>query len=246
MSTLPTMTHLQRVARAQAKSDTLLKFLGSGEVFTTASVAAILWGLDTSNAAATLKRLETQRLLQSELREVGGQSMRIFGITPHGLALADCYDNPYHEVGRTTGGGLAHRLAGQVMRINAESAGWTAWHPERIVRLEKSLKKIPDAVATDPAGSRIAIEVERNIKKQKQYADIIVAYLLEIKAGKYSEVHYVCPPGTEKLVEKSFSRIASVKFNGETVALEAKHRARFKFFSFDNWPPIPAESEVTK
>lgn len=32
--------------------------------------------------------------------------------------------------------------------------------------------------------------------------------------------------------------------DADTVKLEARHRARFKFFSFDNWPPKPVESEA--
>jgi len=242
---LPVMTHAQRTARAQAKAEILLKFLGSGEVYTTADIASSLLQIDRSRAAACLKSLEQAGALKSEAHEVRARVTKLFGITPHGLALAGCFDNPHFELGRTNPSWITHRLATQRMRIAAEAAGWTDWTPERaILNQGLKLKKVPDAAATDPAGRRVAVEIERHCKTPKRYSEIIVAYLLEIKAGRYQEVHYVCPTGTEKLIEKSFSRIESVKFNGEVVKLEAKHRARFKFFSFDTWPPVPAKSEA--
>lgn len=243
---LPQMTHAERMARAQAKSEILLKFLGSGEVYITADVAADLLQIDRSRAAACLNSLERQGALKSETHDVRARFVKQWGITPHGLALADCFCNPFCELGRTNGAQLEHRSACQRMRLKTEAAGgWTDWTPDRIVRLTKGLKKVPDAIATDPIGNRVAIEIERNVKTPKRYSEIIVAYLLEIKAGKYDEVHFVCPAKVEKLVEKSFSRIESVKLNGEVVKLEAKHRARFKFFSFDNWPPKEEKKEVT-
>lgn len=245
-SNLPQMTHAERTARAQAKTDVLLKFLGSGEVFTTAQVAATLWNVDRRRAAAGMRSMEKRGLLKSEMHDVRAQDVLVFGITPHGLALSDNYGNPRHEMGRTNGAQIEHRICGQRMRIKAEAAGWTDWTPERVIRLTPGLKKIPDAAATNPAGNRIAVEIERSIKTPKRYQEIIVAYLLEIKAGRYSEVHYVSPQGVEKLVRGTFDRIESVKFGGEIVKLEAKHRARFKFFSFDEWPAKPAESEVAK
>lgn len=235
-SNLPSMTHAQRMARAQAKADILLKFLGSGEVYITADVAADLLQVDRSRAAACMNSLEKKGALKSETHDVRARFVKQWGITPHGLALVDCFDSPFAELGRTNGAQLEHRAACQRMRLKAEAVGgWTDWTPDRMVRLIPGLKKVPDAIVTDHAGNRVAIEVERHVKTPKRYAEIIIAYLLEIKAGRYHEVHYVCPLGTEKLIEKSFSRIESVKLNGETVKLEDKHRARFKFFSFDNW-----------
>lgn len=243
---LPSMTHTERCARAQEKTSILLKFLGSGEVFTTAQIAAQLWNVDRRRAAAGMRSMETRGLLKSEMHDVRAQDVCVFGITPHGLALADAYGNPRYEIGRTNGAQIEHRICGQRMRIKAEALGWTGWTPERVIRLTPNLKKIPDAAVIAPDGRRIAVEIERSIKTPKRYQEIIVAYLQEIKAGRYTEVHYVSPPGIEKLVRGTFDRIDSVKFGGEVVKLEAKHRARFRFFSFDNWPPMPTESEVAK
>lgn len=232
---LPIMTHDERMARSAAKAEILLKFLGSGEVYTTADVAATLLQIDRSRAAACLASLEKQGALACETHTVASRLVRIYGVTPHGLAIADCCGNPHFELGRTNSSYIAHRLDTQRMRIQADAAGWTDWTPERILRFQ-NLKKIPDAVATSPAGNRIAIEIERFCKTPKRYGELIVAYLQEIKNGKYAEVHYVCPEGIERLIRNSFSKLESVKLNGEAVKLEEKHKARFKFFSFNNWP----------
>jgi len=239
---LPQMTHAQRCARAQAKAEILLNFLASGEVYTSADIAADMLQIDRRRAAATLKSLEYQGALKCETHSVNARMLRIHGITPHGLAMAGQFDGQFFELGRTNPSWINHRLEGQRMRVKAEAAGWTNWATERTLRMQ-NLKKVPDAVAASPAGCRVAVEIERHCKTPKRYAQLIVAYLLEIKNEKYAEVHFVSPSGIEKLIRTSFSKIKTVKFNGETVRLEEKHLARFKFFSFDQWPPAP-ESEA--
>lgn len=231
------MTHAERVARAQAKQQILLKFLASGEVYTTADVAADLLQLTRQRAAAALAALEKQGAIKSETRSVNARQVKIHGITPHGCAMAGVYDAAFFELGRTNASWINHRLDTQRMRVRAEAAGWFHWTPERALR-SQALKKIPDAVATSPDGRVIAIEIERFCKTPKRYSELIVAYLQEIKAGKYAEVHFVCPPGVELLIQNAFNKIESVKFAGEMVRLEQKHFARFRFFSFDNWPEV--------
>lgn len=285
----PAMSFAERMTRQHLKSDAVLKFLASGEVFTSTDVVAALLQVSQRRAASCLQSLVEAGALKSELHSVNiklsipprsaaagiaslfdekalkskthaatlrrlislldagarksethpvrARSLKIYGITPHGLAMADAYDAPAFELGRTNPSWINHRLAGQRMRINAEAMGWTDWTPERALRLQK-LRKIPDAVSVNPAGQRIAIEVENHCKSVKRNAELIVAYLQEIKSGKYIEVHFVCPPGVERLIQNSFNKIQSVKVGGEIVKLEDKHFARFKFFSVDNWPEV--------
>ena len=238
---LPKMTHAERCARAAAKQQILLEFLASGEVYTTTDIATDLLQITRRRAAACLAALERAGALKSETHSVNARQIKIYGVTPHGLAMADAPASaPYFELGRTNPAWINHRLDTQRMRIHAEGASWSDWTPERALRLQ-SLKKIPDAVATNPAGSRIAIEIERFAKTPKRYGELICAYLQEIKSGKYEEVHFVSPPGIERLIQNAFRKVESVKFNGEIVKLEAKHFARFKFFSFSDWPPCEGE-----
>ena len=234
---LPQMTYLERCARAQEKAELLLKFLGSGEVFTTAEVAAALLQIDRRRATACLKNLEAQGAVKSESHYVNARKIIIWGITPHGLALADCYGGQFFELSRTNSSWINHRLDIQRMRIKATMQGWTEWTTERNLRLQK-LKKIPDALATNLDKNLIAVEIERFAKTPKRYGELIVTYLQEIKIGKYAEVHFVSPPGIEKLIKNSFAKIKTVKIAGETVKLESKHFSRFKFFNFNQWPEV--------
>lgn len=106
---------------------------------------------------------------------------------------------------------------------------------------DMQLKKIPDAVATDPAGQRVAIELERFAKTPKRYGDVIAAHLLQIKAGHYQRIEYVSPPSIERLIANAIGKVDAVKVNGESVRIEEKHRARFSFHCIANWPAVPAE-----
>lgn len=102
----------------------------------------------------------------------------------------------------------------------------------------ENLKKIPDAVATDRAGNRVAIEIERFCKTPKRYQEIIAAHLEMIAGGKYALVHYVCPHGVDRLIKKSFEKIEVVKSKGGVEKLNQAHRERFQFFDFNNWPEV--------
>lgn len=235
IANIPRMSHAERTARAQDKAQTVCEFLSSGEIYSTPEIIAQLLGLDRSRAVACLKTLEKQGFVRSEEHYFEGRHQRIYGVTPQGLALADACDHPYFEGGRTSAGWIPHRLACQKMRVKSSAAGWTGWTPERILRLDKSLKKIPDAVATNPAGQRVALEIERNVKTQKRYADLLVIYLKAIKSGKFSEVHYIAPAGIENLLGRTFTSIKSVKVGSEVVQITAEHLSKFKFFSFESW-----------
>lgn len=237
---IPTMTHIEKMARAAAKTELLLKFLGSGEVYTTADLAGDLLQIDRRRAAALLASLEKQGFLKSEVHSVNARQLRIAGITPHGLAFVDACGGQHFELGRTNAGWIPHRLEIQRCRIAAEAAGWHDWTTERQLR-DMQLKKIPDAIATDPNGQRVAIELERFAKTPKRYAEIVAAHMLQVVAEHYSRIEYVCPHGIAKLIQNSMAKVATVKVGGESVTLEDRHRARFSYHNINNWPAAPAE-----
>lgn len=242
IANIPSMTHAQRQERADAKAFAVCEFL-AGEIYSTADVIALLLNLDRSRAVACLKSLEKQGFVKSEDHYIEARTQKLYGISPGGLALADACGGPHFELGRLgSGGKIPHRLATQRLHIKAVSAGWSAWTPDR--QLDgKSLKKIPDAVATDKEGRRVAIECETSIKTDKRYAEILILYLKAIKSGVYSEVHYVSPVRVAHLVERAFRSIKSVKVGGEVVQITEAHFSKFKFFSFDTWP-AQSESEA--
>jgi hypothetical protein len=236
---LPVMSQAEKAARAGAKRSAILAFLASGEVWTTADIAAQLIGASKRRAVATLDAMERDALIASETLAYGGRSLKLYGITPHGLATVGAFDAPHFERGRTNPAYIQHRLEGQRCRLAAETAGWTGWQSERALRMRavaEKWRKIPDALAINPAGEAVAIEVERFCKTPKRYADLIVSYLQEIKAGRYKYVDFVCPPGVETLVQRAMERVTTVKVGGESAQITDAHRARFCYYSFDNWP----------
>lgn len=246
----PSMTAEEKAARQEVKRRLLLDFLASGEVFTTADIVAELLECSTSTAVRTLESAERASIIKSEVLDWGGRKLKIWGLTSHGAAVADQFDAPIFELGKTNPAYVQHRLDGQRLHIRAARAGWSGWTPERLLRERAQTQrgdaakqlKVPDAAATSPGGACIALEIERNCKTPKRYQQVIVSYLRLIKSGTYHHVHYVCPPGIEKLVERCFQRITAVKFAGDVVQLNNSHRARFHFFSFDNWPPAKEQA----
>lgn len=235
MHHFPRMSHEQRLARAVAKRQTLLHFLASGEVYTSIAVASRLMSVSQSSAQRSLVSLVRDGSLKFEPHYILSRKTFIYGITTHGLALCDKYDVPYFQLGKTNSSYITHHLQTQQARLSAEASGWVDWHPGKIL-YGQNLPKVPDAIATTPAGVRVAIEIERNIKTPKTYEEVIAGHLKSITKRLWSEVHYLTPPTLAKRVQKAFEHVTSVPVNGDRVPLEQAHRDRFKFFELADWP----------
>lgn len=237
---LPVMSQAEKAARAGAKRSAILAFLASGEVWTTVDIAAQLIGASSRRAAAALAAMEERdSLIASETLAYGGRQIKIYGITPHGLATVGAFDQPHFEKGRTNPSYIQHRLEGQRCRLAAEAAGWS-WQPERAIRIQagrEGWRKIPDALAIK-AGERVAIEIERHVKTPKRYAECMVSFLQDIKAGRYHHVLFLSPPGVENLIRRSMEHVQIVKVGGDSVTITPAHRARFRYCSFNNWPGV--------
>jgi len=237
MNIIPNMSYAEKMARAKSKKEIILKFLASGEVFSTVNVLATLLQMSRAVVLTCLNSMITDGSIKSESHRVDAHNLLIYGITSHGLALADQLDNPHFELGRTNSNFISHRIDGQIMRLKAENMGFTDWTPERVLRLKSgnnTLKKVPDALCIAPGVEhyRCAIEIERSVKMWKRYQEIIPIYLTDITAKRLDIVYYLSPDGLEKRVEKTFRKVAFVKLNGESVKLEERHFSRFKFISF--------------
>lgn len=238
---IPQMTAVERMARAAEKRAAILSFLATGEVWTTAEIAALVAGTSRRRALDTLAAMERDALIAGEALTYAGKPLTLYGITAHGCAVADAFDCPHFEKGRTNPSWIEHRLCTQRMRLAAEAAGWRGWYGERVMRIRASKegwKKVPDALAETPDGEMVAVEIERHCKTPKRYGELILAYLQEIKAGRYSQVHFVCPAGVETLVQKAMARVTHIKHLGERVEVTPAHRARFRYANFNHWPEV--------
>ncbi len=234
------MSFLEKQARAQEKRDAILEFLGSGECYTSLQISSRVMSCSVRAARDTLDALIRDGALKSESLFVQSRKMRIYGVTPHGLAMVNEIDRPYFELGRTNSSYVPHHLTTQTARLAAEAAGWSGWQPGKTIHKAGYLK-VPDALATRPGGSRIAIEIERHVKTRKRYEEILSLHLQEMSKKSWSEVHYLAKPELIRPLQNIFRRIEAIPVKGERVVLEEKHRDRFRFFSMAEWPPIPKD-----
>ena len=229
------MTYTERMARAVAKQTLLRNFLASGEVYTSISIAAQLMACSISSAQRTLKSMVRFGELKCEVHLVEGRKLSLWGVTPHGLALADQFDRPHFELGRISSSYIPHHLLTQQARLQAEAVGW-AWQPGKLLH-NTGLPKVPDGLGIRPDERKVAIEIEQNIKSQRRFQSAVAQHLLSIKKGHWAEVYYLTHPELKQTLQKAFTRIETVPVPGGNAKLEESHKNRFKFYSFDEFPP---------
>lgn len=232
---LPVMTYQDRMARAQEKRQAILQFLASGEMYTTRAIAARLLKISEMSADRSLQALVRDGCLKVEEHQVLSRNVLIFGISSHGLALADQVDGKEFELGRTNSAYIPHHIQIQHARLQAEEAGWRNWMPGKVL-YNKGLLKVPDSLARKPNGTVVALEVERHVKSKKRYESIISAHLQAISQKKFDEVHYLSEGGLHTKIQTIFNAIQYIPVKGERIKLEQKHRDRFKFHDLKTWP----------
>ncbi|MDY7544624.1 MobC family replication-relaxation protein [Glaciimonas sp. CA11.2] len=227
----------ERRTRSQVKRSAILHFLRDE----TWSNFANLTSITKLSEPATFKTLQQMERDQMIFRhKVPELRLSLWGITSQGLAFswdeAEAMEvRQYFEPSKVSIMTIHHYLDVQRARLAAERAGWSNWIPGHC--LPMNIKKRPDAVATDPQGRTIAIEVERSIKTLKRYEVIMAIYLQSIKRGDYAMVHYVCPhPEFAPRLSRIFGLIKSVPVAGERVPITDRHLARFPVFALENWP----------
>lgn len=233
--TLPSMSFLEKQKRAQEKRLMILHFLATGEVYTSLTIASRVMSCSISSAERTLNSLVREGAIKFEQHLVQSRKTKIFGISPHGLALAGEFESASFELGRTNPSYIYHHLLTQQARLQAELAGWDGWQPGKIL-YKQNLLKVPDALCVSLAGKRVAVEIERHVKTRKRYEEIISAHLQAMSKKDWDEVHYLTTSALLIPLQKIFAHLVSIPVKGERVPVEEKHRARFKFFVLDDWP----------
>lgn len=266
----PRMSRADIKIRKQDKETQILRLLAS-ETYTSVANTMSLCGVSRPVADATLRAMEKAHLIKSEGIYVHGRRQNLFGITDHGFATID-REGKVFELGRTAPSGVEHKLGIQKMRIAAQKAGYKDWKTERYLRqsrwgtlasadlakeLGRKLKrgkqeKLPDAVCTDPVGRIVAVEIENFAKSRKRYEDVLANYFDVMKKGHCHLVHYICPHEEVEKIRRAISKVRQIRLQGERIDVTESLRARFQFFTFEQWPPVatvPAAvqpSQITK
>lgn len=233
--------------RFKEKRRIILEFLRE-ETWTRADVLEELLGVTRQAVNNSLRRMEADGLVKRiEIPVFERAPYSICGISEHGLNYAFPLGQPIEyrptfepsKVKRIT---MDHRLDLQRARIRAEKAGWTEWVAGHLIGKRLAGKKVPDAVAVDLNGRRVAIEIERTSKGPKRYGPICIAHLLSKKAGHWDRILYLCPdeykqPGSgvelAARIERAFKTVRNPKFNGQVYKLGPEHYAPFSFLSLD-------------
>jgi hypothetical protein len=225
--------------RIAEKRQLIIGWLKS-ESFSTSEILSQVIGLKGQGAHNTLKAMARDGLLRSEDLPTGARMQIIYGLTPHSAVLASDFENGeivnYFEPGRVSAWTLQHSLAMQKLRLQLQAAGWTEWKTDRECRREgqeQSWLKVPDAVATDPEGERVALECERSYKSLKRFPPIMANYLQMMKQNKIVKVHYYCTGQCDsQKMQQIFKSVKQVNIKGQSVVLQPEHYQKFQFFNF--------------
>ncbi len=229
----------QQKLRIAEKRSLILEWLKS-EGHSNSEILSQVIGLKRQGADAALKAMMRDGLVRSEELGTGYKLETIYGLTPHAAALMSDFVNNqlvnYFEPGRVSAWTLQHSLSIQRLRLYLESQGWTSWKSDRQCKREGhhgQWLKVPDAIATNPDGQTVAIEVERSYKSLKRYPDIIAGYLQMLKLQQVQAVNYYCVGQcTSTKMQQIFQSIKQIKINGQLVALESRHYQQFNFINF--------------
>lgn len=239
---LKPISYADQQARSLEKQTLILDFLAGGEQWTLTPLAARVMGVSPRAAARTLALLEREGAVKRDELQVptpgGYVKSTIWGVSGHGQAIADRWDCAEYTRGQISPGFAMHHIQSQQVHLAALAAGWRDWQPGKAL-YDKGFKKIPDAVGTAPNGQRVAVEIERNVKSPKRYAESMVAAISDIRQRRFDVVHYISPDGKQALIKRAQAKVTVLHFKGEVIPtpVEAKHRLRFLFFPLDAWPP---------
>ena len=229
-----------RRARAQQKRQLILRFLRE-EIWANVANIGELLRVKPIAAIRTLEKLANEDLLRHHLLPTMGGHLVLYGITPHGQALAakdgeEIFEKVFMP-SRVAPTYARHTLDIQLLRIRAERTGWTAWvNADRLDKWEAGQMR-PDAFATSPQRKRVAIECERTIKSPKRYLDILNGWLQSIRKGEVDRVVWVSPD--ERIRDRLRQIVTSIthlRIAGQEVLIPRDRFDNLTFLTYAEWP----------
>lgn len=229
--------------RKLEKQHAVLRFLRQ-HLWSSQNILQEVMQLKSRQAAhKSLSQMELIGLIRSYQYSALGGNLTLWGITPHGQAMAfnPSKEEPYSvyfEPSRISEQNIRHQLDLQKLRIIAEASGWHSWMDgDRFGNLDKNTKR-PDAVVKNAHGVIHSIECERTFKSLKRYEQILISYLRMLRVGHVSRVVWVSPTqDMSERLKKIITSIQAVKIAGQRVLIDpAKHHINLHFCSYDQWP----------
>lgn len=233
----------ERTKRSQQKREAVLKFLRD-EVWSTSEIIAEVMGVKTRQAVnkLLLTLMHEEKVKRATIDVGAGRGITLWGLTTHGLAFSfdedeEIKDIPVFEPSRVAVSTLPHRLDIQKARLKALANGWKDWTPCDRGEFIKThgVQHRPDALAVNPEGELVAIEVERTIKTRSRYQQVIASHLKAMSDGKWAHVYYITPEGVSDRLKKVIYSIDTIKVGGQQVQLKGSYLERFTFVDLDKW-----------
>lgn len=232
-----------RMARVASKRRAVLRWLRD-EIWSTPEILGKIMGLTARQGVyQTLSKMERDGYVSSaDVAIFKKSTQRIVGITSHGLAFAFDADEPLQkrptfEASKVKLTTLQHEVDIQLLRVQAERAGWKNWTPGTRLGPSQNGANRPDAIVVDAQQKVVAVEVERTIKSTKRYEAILSQYLQAVAKGQYGRIVYVCPTADlAARLRRVVMSISSVPINGKRIALEARHYQLLAFMDYSQWP----------
>jgi hypothetical protein len=203
----------KRMARNEEKMNVVLWFLRA-EYCTSAEIVAQLLGVEALQPVYRfLNKMTDKGFLRHHNFMIEGRNVRLWGLTPHGVAFSFADDEPLKEMTAFQPSSVAvstlpHKLDIQRTRLRMEARGATNWH--YLNALKSNGMKQPDALA-NVGGKMVAFEIERTVKSLRRYKEIVSNYLFNRKAHGIDEIWYICPDVRVRLrVEKAITGVDEI------------------------------------
>lgn len=236
------LTPVERRQRRAERQHQVLRFLRE-EIWSSTEILGLVMGIKTPQGVhKALISIEKEGLIsRMPVSICGRRALSVWGITPHGQALAFDVEkedpiSAYFEPSRLSLSGMDHHLDVQRIRLQASRAGWRDWTPGSRLGRSTPKSKRPDAIARNPAGILVAFEIERTIKTNKRYEAILSHYLQKIKSGDYAYVQYLSPSADFAYrLERVIRNIKAVPVQGMRVPLKDEHYESFRFNAYSDW-----------
>ena len=195
---LPRKSYTQNQKRSAEKQQSIVDFLGSGEVWSSLFILTHVLKIEVHQTRVTLDRMVDNKLLKKETLPNG---LTIYGITNTGIALVKDQTNakPF-QIGKTPQSTAAHHLLTQKVRLLLTSIKTTEdWLCGKAIFKNKNYHLITIADASFIfQGLSCVLEIELFVKSHKRMKKILENYISDLTDTQYGKplldrVYYFTP-----------------------------------------------------
>lgn len=194
---LPPQSYKQNKKRSAEKEQSIVNFLGSGEVWSSLPILTHVLKIEEHQTSVTLKRMVIKNLIKEEVLP---DKTKIFGITNTGIALVkDQTNSKAFCIGKTPLSTVKHHLLTQKARLLFQSMKATAWLPGKAIYKDKNyhLKNVADG-CFQFQNLTCVLEIELFVKSHKRMKKVLGNYVHDLTDTQYGKplldrVYYFTP-----------------------------------------------------